>query len=156
MHSQVVPFFSQYLLSSPRKITESFRADFFSLPSFTSFCFSALICSSSSCAVPSSAICGTSFPCIASWRIDFLRDAFIFKSRISFLFWNVPYLSIRGIIFSILNSATVSINRLLDSKLSLWCLEALFECCISRDKPFHPLTPPSDLRQYAVENRQEI
>lgn len=55
-----------------------------------------------------------------------------------------------------LNSATVSINRLLDSKLSLWCLEALFECCISRDKPFHPLTPPSDLRQYAVENRQEI
>ena len=56
----------------------------------------------------------------------------------------------------ILNSATVSINRLLDSKLSLWCLEALFECCISRDKPFHPLTPPSDLRQYAVENRQEI
>ena len=56
----------------------------------------------------------------------------------------------------VLNSATVSINRLLDSKLSLWCLEALFECCISRDKPFHPLTPPSDLRQYAVENRQEI
>ena len=55
-----------------------------------------------------------------------------------------------------LNSATVSINRLLDSKLSLWCLGALFECCISRDKPFHPLTPPSDLRQYAVENRQEI
>ena len=55
-----------------------------------------------------------------------------------------------------LNSATVSINRLLDSKLSLWCLEALFECCISRDKPFHPLPPPSDLRQYAVENRQEI
>lgn len=58
--------------------------------------------------------------------------------------------------FLYLNSATVSINRLLDSKLSLWCLEALFECCISRDKPFHPLTPPSDLRQYAVENRQEI
>ena len=55
-----------------------------------------------------------------------------------------------------LNSATVSINRLLDSKLSLWCLGALFECCISRDKPFRPLTPPSDLRQYAVENRQEI
>lgn len=56
----------------------------------------------------------------------------------------------------ILNSATVSINRLSDSKLSLWCLGALFDCCISRDKPFHPLTPPSDLRQYAVENRQEI
>ena len=55
-----------------------------------------------------------------------------------------------------LNSATVSINRLSDSKLSLWCLGALFDCCISRDKPFHPLTPPSDLRQYAVENRQEI
>lgn len=55
-----------------------------------------------------------------------------------------------------LNSATVSINRLLDSKMSLWCLGALFECFISRDKPFHPLTPPSDLRQYAVENRQEI
>ena len=59
-------------------------------------------------------------------------------------------------IINYLNSATVSINRLLDSKLSLWCLEASFECCISRDKPFHPLTPPSDLRQYAVENRQEI
>ena len=56
----------------------------------------------------------------------------------------------------LLNSATVSINRLSDSKLSLWCLGALFDCCISRDKPFHPLTPPSDLRQYAVENRQEI
>ena len=55
-----------------------------------------------------------------------------------------------------LNSATVSINRLSDSKLSLWCLGALFDCCISRDKPYHPLTPPSDLRQYAVENRQEI
>ncbi len=52
-----------------------------------------------------------------------------------------------------LNSATVSKNRLLDSKLSLWCLGALFECCISRDKSFCPLTPPSDLRQYAVENR---
>ena len=59
-------------------------------------------------------------------------------------------------IFLNLNSATVSINRLSDSKLSLWCLGALFDCCISRDKPFHPLTPPSDLRQYAVENRQEI
>lgn len=58
--------------------------------------------------------------------------------------------------FYYLNSATVSINRLLDSKMSLWCLGALFECFISRDKPFHPLTPPSDLRQYAVENRQEI
>ena len=58
--------------------------------------------------------------------------------------------------FVSLNSATVSINRLLDSKMSLWCLGALFECFISRDKPFHPLTPPSDLRQYAVENRQEI
>lgn len=59
-------------------------------------------------------------------------------------------------ILDYLNSATVSINRLSDSKLSLWCLGALFDCCISRDKPFHPLTPPSDLRQYAVENRQEI
>lgn len=49
-----------------------------------------------------------------------------------------------------LNSATVSINRLLDSKLSSWCLGALFECSISRDKPFHPLTPQIDLRQYAV------
>lgn len=58
--------------------------------------------------------------------------------------------------YQTLNSATVSINRLSDSKLSLWCLGALFDCCISRDKPFHPLTPPSDLRQYAVENRQEI
>ena len=51
-----------YLLSSPRKITEVAKADFFSLPSFTNFCFSAFICSSSSCAEPSSAICGTSFP----------------------------------------------------------------------------------------------
>ena len=66
-----------------------------------------------------------------------------------------PYYNILVFLF-ILNSATVSINRLLDSKLSLWCLGALFECCISRDKPFRPLTPPSDLRQYAVENRQEI
>jgi hypothetical protein len=64
------------------------------------------------------------------------------------------YLCIR--ILKNLNSATVSINRLSDSKLSLWCLGALFDCCISRDKPFHPLTPQSDLRQYAVENRQEI
>ena len=62
----------------------------------------------------------------------------------------------RSTSYVILNSATVSINRLSDSKLSLWCLGALFDCCISRDKPFHPLTPPSDLRQYAVENRQEI
>ena len=63
----------------------------------------------------------------------------------------------RSVFFELLlNSATVSINRLSDSKLSLWCLGALFDCCISRDKPFHPLTPPSDLRQYAVENRQEI
>lgn len=60
------------------------------------------------------------------------------------------------LVLIVLNSATVSINRLSDSKLSLWCLGALFDCCISRDKPFHPLTPPSDLRQYAVENRQEI
>lgn len=69
------------------------------------------------------------------------------------------YLCMRHIVFFFvlfLNSATVSINRLSDSKLSLWCLGALFDCCISRDKPFHPLTPPSDLRQYAVENRQEI
>ena len=56
----------------------------------------------------------------------------------------------------ILNSATVSINRLSDSKLSLWCLGSLFDCCISRDNPFHPLTPPSDLRKHAVENRQEL
>ena len=49
-----------------------------------------------------------------------------------------------------LNSATVSKNRLLDSKLLLRCHGALFECSISRDKPFHPLTPQSDLRQYAV------
>jgi len=72
--------------------------------------------------------------------------------------YNVENKSEKYIIWKLinLNSATVSINRLLDSKLSLWCLEALFECCISRDKPFHPLTPPSDLRQYAVENRQEI
>ena len=55
-----------------------------------------------------------------------------------------------------LNSATVSINCLLDSKLSLCSLGALFGCCISRDTPFRPLTLPSDLRQYAVENRQEI
>lgn len=66
------------------------------------------------------------------------------------------YIDKNGDIYIRLNSATVSINRLSDSKLSLWCLGALFDCCISRDKPFHPLTPPSDLRQYAVENRQEI
>ncbi len=74
-------------------------------------------------------------------------------------FRKVMYLCRQIKIFSsnkYLNSATVSINRLSDSKLSLWCLGALFDCCISRDKPFHPLTPPSDLRQYAVENRQEI
>ena len=75
----------------------------------------------------------------------------------SYTFLNIQNDIIRLHVFLIyLNSATVSINRLLDSKLSLWCIEALFECCISRDKPFHPLTPPSDLRQYAVENRQEI
>ena len=32
----------------------------------------------------------------------------------------------------------------------LFCLGALFECSISRDKPFLPLTPQCDLRQYAV------
>lgn len=70
--------------------------------------------------------------------------------------WTARWMIYKTMYVVNLNSATVSINRLSDSKLSLWCLGALFDCCISRDKPFHPLTPPSDLRQYAVENRQEI
>ena len=97
IHTAPSSDFSQYLLSSPRKITEESKADFFNLPSLTSFCFSAFICSSSSCAVPSSAICGTSFPCIASCNTDFFKHSLSSTFILSNSSWDFEYLSIIGI-----------------------------------------------------------
>ena len=62
------------MLSSPLKMKESDKEDFFSLPCFTRFSFSLRIVESNSPAVPSDSICGTSLPCMASWRRDFFRE----------------------------------------------------------------------------------